>query len=365
MLAIKPISRAAPRIRRSVRRPALARPGKVLVGYSAVEKLNRGEARDLKTDLETIDTAKGLAQNLRAAGFDADTHIVQTLADVDFVAGDCDLNELLFFNLCEHLNGVATDDVKITARLDQLGIHYTGAATASLKRCLDKARTKHVLELNDLPTAPYQVFTCAGQVNRVPLPAIVKPVAEDASLGITRESVVFDEPQLCERVQYVLEVYRQPALVEEYVVGREFNVGLWGNGQLHVLPIAELSFARWADPYQQFCHFDAKWNPDSLEYQTMPVICPADIDPVLAERIDDVARRSYVALGCRDYARVDLRVRTDADGNTAPYVLEVNPNPCLAPDAGFSNAARVAGYDYPAMAAQIADWAWWRRGRHA
>lgn len=362
MLAVKTYSapRSEPRTRRRTRAAATARPGKVLVGYSAVEKLNRGEARDLETDLETIDTAKGLAHNLRVAGFDADTYIVHTLDDVDRVAENFDLTDLLFFNLCEHLNGVATDDVKITTRMDKLGIHYTGAPTAALKRCLDKARTKHVLELNDVSTAPYQVFTRAEQANRVPLPAIVKPVSEDASLGITRESVVFDEKQLRDRVQYVLDVYRQPALVEQYVVGREFNVGLWGNGELHTLPIAELSFANWSDPYQQFCHFDAKWNPESLEYQTMPVICPADIDAALAERIYDVARRSYTALGCRDYARVDLRVH-----NGVPYVLEVNPNPCLAQDAGFPNAARVAGYDYPAMATQIAEWAWWRRGRHA
>ncbi len=362
MLAVKTYSppRAEARTRRRTRISTTVRPGKVLVGYSSVEKLNRGEARDLEADLETIDTAKGLAHNLRTAGFDADTYIVHTLEDVDRVAENFDLNDLLFFNLCEHLNGVATDDVKITTRMDKLGIHYTGAPTAALKRCLDKARTKHVLELNEVSTAPYQVFTRAEQVNRVPLPAIVKPVSEDASLGITRESVVFDEQQLRDRVQYVLDVYRQPALVEQYIVGREFNVGMWGNGELHTLPIAELSFANWSDPYQQFCHFDAKWNPESAEYQTMPVICPADIDAELADRIYDVARRSYTALGCRDYARVDLRVH-----DNVPYVLEVNPNPCLAHDAGFPNAARVAGYDYPAMATQIAEWAWWRRGRHA
>jgi D-alanine-D-alanine ligase len=361
MLAVKAYSpvRAAPRTRRRVRAASTRRPGKVLVGYSAVEKLNRGEARDLETDLETIDTAKGLARHLRIAGFDAETYIVYTLDDVDRVAERFDLDDLLFFNLCEHLNGVATDDVKITTRMDKLGIHYTGASTASLRRCLNKAHTKHVLELNDIPTAPYQIFTRARQANRVPLPAIVKPVSEDASMGITRESVVFDEQQLRERVQYVLDVYRQPALVEEYIVGREFNVGLWGNGELHTLPIAELSFDNWSDPYQQFCHFDAKWNPESLEYQTMPVICPADIDAATSDRIYDVARRSYTALGCRDYARVDLRFH-----NGKPYVLEVNPNPCLAEDAGFPNAARVAGYDYPAMATQIAEWAWWRRGRH-
>ncbi len=358
MLAVKTYTE--PRARRRTRVSTTPRPGTVLVAYSAVEKLNRGEARDLETDLETIDTAKHIAQNLRVAGFKADTYVVHTLDDVDFVAENFDVDDLLFFNLCEHLNGVATDDVKITTRLDKHKIQYTGAPTATLKRCLDKARTKHALQSEGISTAPYQVFTRADQPSRVPLPAIVKPVAEDASMGITRESVVFDEQQLRDRVQYILDVYRQPALVEEYIVGREFNVGMWGNGELHTLPIAELSFANWSDPYQQFCHFDAKWNPDSLEYQTMPVICPADIDAATADRIYDVARRSYALLGCRDYARVDLRLR-----NGVPYVLEVNPNPCLAPDAGFPNAARVAGHEYPAMVSQIAEWAWWRRGRHA
>lgn len=358
MLALKPYT--APHTRRRTRPTTKTRPAKILVGYSAVEQLDHGELRDLETDLETIETAAALARNLRLAGFDADAYCVCALEDVDRLVEEYDVDELLLFNLCEHLNGRAQDDVKITARFDKLGIHYTGAPTATLHRCLDKAHAKHVMEMNSLLTAPYQVFTRSNQTVRVPLPAIVKPVAEDASLGITRESVVFDETQLCDRVQYILDVYHQPALVEEYIIGREINVGLWGNGRLHTLPLAELSFANWADPYQQFCHFDAKWNPEALEYQTMPVICPAEVDEDTAQRIREAAQRAYVALGCRDYARVDLRVR---DGQ--PYILEVNPNPCLAPDAGFSNAARVAGYEYPAMAARIAEWAWWRRGRHA
>ena len=99
------------------------RPAKVLVGYSAVEKLDRGEARDLETDLETIETAKTIAKNLRKAGFDAETYIVYTLHDIDRLIEKYDPDNLLFFNLCEHLQGRATDDVKITTRLDKLGIH--------------------------------------------------------------------------------------------------------------------------------------------------------------------------------------------------------------------------------------------------
>jgi D-alanine-D-alanine ligase len=336
-----------------------SRPGKVLVAYSAVESLGRGEPRDLETDLETIETAGELAENLRKSGYDAETYTVYTLDDIDWLAEEYDTDQLLVFNLCEHLDGRASDDVKITARLDQLDIHYTGAPTDTLRRCLNKSLTKKILQASNVPTAPYAVFSRVDQLAEVIFPAIVKPIAEDASMGITRESVVFDEAAMRQRVEYILDVYRQPALVEEYLIGREFNVGLWGNGHTHTLPLAELSFANWSDPYQQFCHFDAKWTPESREYQTMPVICPADIDEEVAERIREVGHQAYRLLGCRDYARVDLRLR-----DSVPYVLEVNPNPCLAPDAGFPNAARIAGYDYSTMASQIADWAWWRRGRH-
>lgn len=337
-----------------------SRPGTILVAYSAVESLGRGEARDIETDLETIDTAKELTRNLREVGYHADTYEVHTLADIDLLAEEFDVDDLLIFNLCEHLNGVAQDDHKIASRMDRLGIQYTGATPATLRASLNKSRTKRILERHAIPTAPHHLFHHDKQRHAVPMPAIVKPVAEDASMGITRESVVFSNSKLRERVQYVLDVYRQPAIVEEYIAGREFNVGVWGNGHAHVLPIAELNYDQWSDPYQQFLHYDAKWNPESKEYQTMPVECPATVEAPVAQRIRDVAYRAFYALGCRDYARVDMRVR---DG--VPYVLEVNPNPCLAPDAGFPNAAHVAGYDYPAMTKQIADWAWWRRDKHA
>ena len=359
MLALKEYAEPRTRRSRTAATKKKTRPADVLVAYSAVDTLDRGEPRDIETDLETIETAKALAENLRRAGYHAATYEVRSLADIDFLGKEFEPDDLLIFNLCEHLNGRSQDDVKITTRMDKLGLQYTGAPTATLRRCLDKARTKKILETNSILTAPYQVFSRSDEPVHVPLPAIVKPVAEDASLGITRESVVFDEQALRARVQYVLDVYRQPALVEEYIIGREINVGLWGNGTTHALPLAELSFASWSDPYQQFCHFEAKWVPESLEYQTMPVICPAPIEEEVAERIRAAAQHAYATLGCRDYARVDMRVR---DGQ--PYILEVNPNPCLAPDAGFPNAARVAGYDYTAMVSQIAEWAWWRRGRH-
>jgi len=330
-------------------------PGKVLVIYSAVEPAERGEAHDITTDLEAVETAAVVAENLRTLGYDAQIHEITALEDVNRLLDAYDPDQLLIFNLCEHLGRRSSGESEIAARMEDLGIHYTGTPPWGLMACLDKAQTKNILETYDILTPPYGVFARSNQPSCVAFPAIVKPLTEDASLGISRESVVFDEAMLQKRVQYVLDVYQQPALVEEYIVGREFNISVWGNDSVQVLPLAELSFEQWSDPYQQFCHFDVKWTPESLEYQTMPVICPASVDEVVAARIRATARRAYSALGCCDYGRVDIRLR---DG--IPYVLEVNPNPCLAPDAGVANAARVAGYDYPIMVSQIVKLAWER-----
>ena len=331
---------------------------RVLVAYSAIERTVRGEPRELEAELETIQTAQTIAENLNRARIRAQTYVVYDLSDVDRIASEFDVETTLVFNLCEHLQGDSHRDGEVAQRMTDLDIRFTGASVGALASALNKACAKEMLRAAGVPTARYQVFSQPHDPIRVPLPAIVKPVAEDASIGIDRDSVVRDELSLRRRVEYVLDAYRESALVEEFIDGREFNVGLWGNGRLYTLPIAELDYCDWADPYQRFLHFDAKWNPGAPEYQTMYVRCPADIDNALAERIGKTARLAYRVMGCRDYARVDMRLK---DGK--PLVLEVNPNPCLAPDAGFSNAARVAGYDYPQLVARIARWAWTRRGR--
>jgi D-alanine-D-alanine ligase len=331
----------------------------VLLLYNVVEQLDQGEARDLVTDQEVVRTAQCIAEGLRSTGHDVTVTPVRDEADVARAASNNDPESTLVFNLCENLGGRAEDEPKVPAALEEMGFQYTGSPARTLATCLNKSFTKAQLAASGVPTAPYQVFQRADEPIAVPLPAIVKPQAQDASIGIDRSSVVHDERALRRRVEYILDTYRQPALVEAFIVGREFNVGVWGNGVAHTLPLAEIDFSAWGDPYSHVVHFDAKWDEESAEYQTMNVICPAAVESDLAEQIRRVVLAAYTAMGCRDYARVDLRVR---DG--VPYVLEVNPNPCLATDGGFANAARVARYDYAHMAHQIATWAWWRRDKH-
>lgn len=331
----------------------------VLVIYSVVEQHERGEAGNIVADEETVQTAHSIADALRASGHPVSMAAIRREEDVLPAVVGFDPDSTLVFNLCEALGGISGDESKIPRLLDALGFQYVGATAENLDACLNKGDAKARLQGHGISTAPYQVFRHSGEPTNVPLPAIVKPVSEDCSLGITQDSVVHDAAALRRQVAYILEVYKQPALVEMFLDGREFNVSVWGNGTAHVLPLAEIDFASWDDRTPRVVNFDAKWNPASPEYCATPVLCPAPVSPALGARICQTALAAYQVMGCRDYARVDMR---EKDG--VPYVLEVNPNPCLATDGGFARAARVAGYDYARMAHQIAEWAWWRRGRH-
>jgi len=148
----------------------------------------------------------------------------------------------------------------------------------------------------------------------------------------------------------VVERYRQAALVETFIAGREFNVSLWGDPP-QVLPLAEIDFSAFEDPYERIVSFAAKWEEASFEYSHTPVICPAPTGYGLANRIANTALRAWDAIGCQGYARVDMRL---ADGDL-PHVVEVNCNPDLSPEAGFHRAAHAAGYRYEEMVEHIVE----------
>jgi len=173
---------------------------------------------------------------------------------------------------------------------------------------------------------------------------IVKPLHEDGSLGISKESVVFDDDGLSRQIQYIIEKYRQPALVEEFIDGRELNVGLIEpNGKVEVLPASEIDYSEFPAEIPRICGYEAKWVTESFEYQRSKPVCPASLDWVTKKRIEHIAVKVFKLFGCRDYARVDIRI--DRDGKI--YVLEVNPNPDISPQAGMSRALKVRGMTYP------------------
>jgi D-alanine-D-alanine ligase len=260
------------------------------------------------------------------------------------------------FNLCEEINGKPELEMCVAGMLELMSIPYTGSNPFALGLALNKFHVKQVLRTAGIPTARGYV-RYPGQRLTIPrgmrFPMCVKPSRQDASLGINSNSVCCTEERLEEQILYIHEVYRQEALIEEYLDGREFNVSVVGDRNPEVLAISEISFAGLPDDEPRIVSYRAKWDEESPMYSNTVPICPADITRRLENRIKDIAIRSYQCVGCRDYARVDLR--TDSRGSL--YVLEVNPNPDISPKAGFARAARAAGFSYSDIILRIGEMA--------
>ena len=260
----------------------------------------------------------------------------------------------LVFNLCEGAMGDSRHEMNVCSLLDLCGIPYTGCGPLTLGIALDKALTKKLLIADGIPTPPS--FVCDGSPPR-PLPRgmryplSVKPLREDASLGISRSAFVTDGAGLRERCRFITTQHRQPALVEAYIAGRELNVSLIGNRRPVVLPISEIDMSRIPEGRPRVCDYRAKWVPESEEYVTTVPLCPAPLTRATEKTVKETALACYHLLSCRGYARVDIRLsRTNV-----PFVLEVNPNPCIGPDAGVARSAAAAGISYPDLICRIAD----------
>ncbi|MBI3732719.1 MAG: ATP-grasp domain-containing protein [Chloroflexi bacterium] len=323
---------------------------RIVVLMSDVPGLQEDTSVEAESGKDAFITAAAVEAGLTARGHTVARAVIRkSLLDA---LERYDPREWLVFNLCETLEGESYREPYVPAVLDVMGYTYTGSTTATLHRALNKARTKRYLAGHGLPTAAYQVFESPDQPIEVPFPAFVKPVAEDGSIGVNERAVARTTDELREQVRYILREMGEPALVEEFIEGREFNVAIWGNQPPEVLPLAEIDFRHIGDPFKQIISFAAKWDHDAFEYHHTDAICPAVVEDALAQNIRRVAADAYRLMGCRDYARVDLRVR-----GQQPYILEVNPNCGIAPDAGFVRQARVGGYDYAAMVEQIAAFA--------
>jgi len=332
-------------------KPEQEPPG-IVVLYNASDNLVKGEPRDLLAEQGVIACAQAVTEALQAAGCRAAQVPIHN--DVESALPPYPPIQWDVFNLGEGLDGRLFEEARIAWALEAMGYRFTGSEGGAIACAAHKVRTKHLLTANGVDTPRWWLLRHPGEVSSLAadltFPLIVKPVAEDASVGVGPEAVVHTVQALRERVAYVVERYRQAALAEAFVVGREFNVALWGDPP-QVLPLAEIDFRAFADPYARIVSFAAKWEVDSFEYHHTPVICPASVDSVLRAHIADTARRAWAAIGCRGYARVDMRLSREG----VPCVVEVNCNPDLSPDAGFYNAARVAGYSYKDMVVHILD----------
>jgi D-alanine-D-alanine ligase len=259
------------------------------------------------------------------------------------------------FNCCESFRGTAALEASVASVYDLCGIAYTGSPALTLGMALDKGIAKLLFRAAGVPTPPYVVIRTEADLQLargLTFPLIVKPLAEDASIGIDAGSVVGDETELLARVRGHWARFEQPALVEEFIDGREITVALLANpaGALEVLPVSDIVFGALPPGVPAIVSYDAKWVPESAEYKATPARCPADLDADLATRIGQVAVAAAHAVGLRDYGRVDLRLQAT---DQAIFVLEVNANPDLSTDAGFMRAAAAGGLTAAATVERI------------
>ncbi|MCS7221286.1 MAG: ATP-grasp domain-containing protein [Anaerolineae bacterium] len=326
-------------------------PPGVVVLYNRSERLIKGQAHDLLAEQGVITCAQAVAEALLTAGY----RVVQVpiLTDVELALAPYPPTEWVVFNLGEGVEGRLFEEARIAWALEAMGYRFTGSDGDAMVLSINKVRGRKALAAAGVPIPPGRFFRHPSEITPESLvglsfPLIVKPAAEHGSIGIEAESVVYTLSQLRDRVAYVVECYRQAALVEAFIPGREFSVSVWGEPP-EVLPPSESDFSALADSHLRILSFSAKWDSRSFEYTHIQSRCPAPITPALRAHLSSLARRAWAAIGCRGYARMDTRL---ADDGTV-YVIEVNTNPDLSPDAGFAIAAQAAGYTYTQMVVRI------------
>jgi D-alanine-D-alanine ligase len=312
------------------------------------------EGREDDTYLDEIVNA------LRKRGHHVTTLAVREDSLQDLQHLDCDLA----FNLVEEgLNNNSSLEPHLPAILDVYGIPYTGGDFLSIAITADKARTKEILTFHGIPTPAFQLFESHKDDLRRDLrfPLIVKPVREDAGIGIFKESVVKDPKALRRQVRRVLRSYFQPAIAEEYIHGRELSVAVFEHrGKLLVSPISEVVFYTPRGRPRVYT-YTAKWDDKSTEFDNVdPTDCPAeDIEPAVEEKVRELARKAFRVLRMKGYGRVDFRMAED----NRLYIFEVNANPLIGEESLMAVLGRKMGWYFPTFIHNIAMEAYRRHGR--
>lgn len=265
-------------------------------------------------------------------------------ADLKEPLRDYNPDDHIVLNWCEEFPEVSHSEALVAEALSELNFTYTGSPPDVLALSWDKVKVKHLLERHAIPTPRWRFFDSLQPDGWTTFPAIVKPGMEHCSFGITRESVVVTSEGLRERIGTMINTFHQPALVEDFIDGREFHVFLWGNSEIRMLPPTEMDFCAFENIRDRLCTFDSKFRPGSRHYEDIKLRVPAQMKEAEYDLLKQTAFAVYHAFGCRDYARLDIRLR-----NGVFYVIDVNPNPDIGPETSMTYAAEIAGYSYGEM----------------
>ncbi len=297
-----------------------------------------------RTEYDVVSTLKRLGHEVYPLGVKSDLDAIHSAIE--------NWKPDIAFNLLEEFDGVAVYDQHVVSYLELLHLPYTGCNPRGLMLARDKALTKKVLSFHRIPYPEFCEIPQGRTVKRpkwLSFPLIVKSVNEEASLGISQASIVEDDDKLSERVAFIHNSVGSGALIERYVEGREFYVGIIGNGQLQVLPVWELILDKLPEDAKRIATERVKW---SRKYQQKYGITSREADNLpedKTEEIQNLAKRVYRALGLSGYARIDMRM--DAGGQL--YILEANPNPQIAEDEDFADSAKKVDYRYKELLQEI------------
>lgn len=253
----------------------------------------------------------------------------------------------LAFNMCEGIDGIAELESSVISVLELFKVPFTGASAYTTSICLRKPVINAVLEKAGMPIPRFATISRGDPLVSVGFPAIVKPAAEDASLGVEQRSVVRNTRQLAARVEAMLELWDE-VIIQRYIDGREVNVGILGDT---VLPISEIDFKKTPDGHWRIVTYKSKWVTGSVDDLGATPRCPARLPAKVANEIRRVASAAWKLVGGFGYGRVDMRI--DSEGR--PWILEVNANPDIMHNAGFATMAQVAGMEYPALIRSICE----------
>ena len=266
----------------------------------------------------------------------------------------------ILFNLVESFAGDDSHDTNVAAYLELLGRRFTGSGSNGLYLAQDKSLAKKIFTFHGIHT-PYFTTVYRGRLEHshdIQFPVIVKPAREDGSIGIQFGAVCTSIKELMERIDYIHAEFDSPALIEEYIEGREIYVGVLGNEKPQGLPVVELDLSKLPEGTPKIAGSEVKWEEGTQAYEATRPFFPEDLDETTVTRLQETAVQAFTALKLRDYGRIDFRLAPDG----TIHVLEVNPNPYLLSTAELALAAKQSGRSYDALIAEIVDSA---MGRYA
>jgi D-alanine-D-alanine ligase len=327
--------------------PACADPARILILSN--EDSTWTPADYAEVDLEIARMQNGLIEQ----GFHTEVFTVRHSVVHELGQQTCyPRDRWLVFNWCEQYIDRPWTDAEIAGELEQLGYVFTGADMAGMRLSLDKAQVRQRLETAGVPVPIGRVYADEHVDEWTTFPAIVKPANQHSSFGVSRQSLVQNPAELRRQVQWVLAEFGGPAVVEEFVDGREIHVALIGNRDVLVLPPMEIDYSLFGDIHDRIYTNEAKFDKHNLPYYLTKFLCPAPLNAATQQRVEEVALAAYRLGGCRDYGRVDLRLRAGTPGGD-PVVLDVNPNADLSFESDHAIGSKMLGWTYGQMAARI------------